>query len=142
MNVYSNSLFIMKKENANVSKLRVQAAGWLVSLGLLAVAAGIVLPLLLTLYSPVYPWVYASGAVVSLVGRLMMPLPAGSLKLRRLCRMEVWSSMFFCAAAVFMFLRTAPRDWIALTLAGGVLMLYCSVRIPREMRKSAELKNS
>lgn len=126
----------MKKENTNAAAVRAQAAGWLVTLGLLAVAAGIVLPLLLTLQSPVYPWVYGSGAVVSLVGRMMMPLPAGPMKLRRLCRMEVWSSMFFCAATVFMFLRTAPRDWIALTLAGGVLMLYCSVRIPREMRKS------
>ncbi len=117
-------------------------ASWLVTIGLLGVAIGAALPILTSFSSPVYPYVYGVGAVLSLAGRIFSHTRSGSLVLRRLYRIEVWSSVFFCAAAVFMYLRTAPRDWIALTLAGGMVMLYTSFRIPREIRKSSRVNET
>ncbi|MDE7125597.1 MAG: hypothetical protein K2O12_03850 [Muribaculaceae bacterium] len=110
---------------------------WLVTIGLLGVCAGAVMPLLSSFVSRAYAYVYGAGAFISLVGRIFARVPKSSQVLRRLYRIEVWSSLFFCAAAVFMYLRTAPRDWIALTMAGGMIMLYTSIRIPREIRKAS-----
>ena len=50
-------------------------------------------------------------------------------------RMEAWSSVMFCAGAFFLFYGTAPRDWIAFTLAGGLIIVFTSWRIPREINK-------
>lgn len=118
-------------------------AFWLVTIGLLGVAAGAVLPILQGSFgSHLYAWIYGSGALLSLAGRIFMRAPRSSTVLRRLYRIETWSSIFFCAAAVFMYMRTAPRDWIALTLAGGMVMLYTSIRIPREIRKAQREGNA
>ena len=40
---------------------------------------------------------------------------------------------FFLAGAVFMFIPSAGKtDWLAFTLAGGLLTIYTSVMIPRQ----------
>ncbi len=57
------------------------------------------------------------------------------VRLKRLYRMEAWSSVMFCAGAFFLFYGTAPRDWIAFTLAGGLIIVFTSWRIPREINK-------
>ena len=44
--------------------------------------------------------------------------------------MEIWTAIIFVVGAVFMFLP--GKDWIAFTLAGGVLTLYTSIMIPRQ----------
>jgi len=133
----------MSKSTSNMNSPqhagRHSIASWFVTIGLLGVAVGAAFPLLTSFSSPMYPYVYGAGAVLSLVGRIFSRTQSGSLVLRRLYRIEMWSSVFFCAAAVFMYLRTAPRDWIALTLAGGMIMLYTSFRIPREIRKSSRV---
>lgn len=83
-------------------------------------------------------WIYAIGAASLLTGRLMQKAPEGATpKLRRLLRMEVWTALVFIAGAVFLFLPVRPgagegNDWIAFTLAGGVLTLYTSIMIPRQ----------
>ena len=72
---------------------------------------------------------YPAGAAALLAGRLLSPTPAGaSVRLRRLVRMEVWTALIFVAGAVFLFLPQAGgNDWIAFTLAGGVLTVYTSI---------------
>ncbi len=72
---------------------------------------------------------YSAGAAALLAGRLLSPTPAGaSVRLRRLVRMEVWTALIFVAGAVFLFLPQAGgNDWIAFTLAGGVLTVYTSI---------------
>lgn len=82
-------------------------------------------------------WTYAVGAGLLLIGRLMSRAPEGaSIKLRRLMRMEVWAALVFVAGAVFLFLPVKPglgagNDWLAFTIAGGVLTAYSSIMIPR-----------
>lgn len=72
---------------------------------------------------------YSAGAAALLAGRLLSPTPAGaSVRLRRLLRMEVWTALIFAAGAVFLFLPQAGgNDWIAFTLAGGLLTVYTSI---------------
>lgn len=98
------------------------------SLGLLAIAVSILLPLAAGSFeaAPAYRWVYACGAAVCLAGALFNPSVATDLRSRRWERIEAWSAIFFAAGAAFLFVPgTAPRDWLALTLAGAVLRIIC-----------------
>ncbi|MBD5322362.1 MAG: hypothetical protein K2G05_04870 [Duncaniella sp.] len=105
--------------------------------GLILIMAALALPVL-HIGREYIMWVYAVGAALLLAGRLLTPVPAGaSVKLRRLLRMEVWTALVFVAGAVFLFLPVTPgagagNDWIAFTLAGGVLTVYTSLMIPRQ----------
>lgn len=79
-------------------------------------------------------YVYAAGALILLIGRIIAPkLKDAPLRLRRLIRVEVWTALIFVAGAVFMFVPSAgATDWIAFTLAGGLLTIYTSIMIPRQ----------
>lgn len=104
-------------------------------IGLILVMAGTALPLL-RLDSEIYRYIFSAGAILVVVGRLFMPYKGPSLRIKRLCRLEVWSGLFFCAAAFFMFWKGAdPTDWIAFTLAGAAIQIYTSIMIPRTRRK-------
>ncbi|MDO4320784.1 MAG: hypothetical protein Q4C34_09445 [Bacteroidales bacterium] len=101
------------------------------SLGLLAIAVAIVLPLLSGGFTaaPAFRYIYAGGALVCLLSSLFNPNTATGLRERRWHRIEAWSSIFFCAAAAFLFVPgTAPREWLAITLAGAVLRIICFAR--------------
>lgn len=104
-------------------------------IGLILVMAGTALPLL-RLDTEIYRYIFSAGAILVMVGRLFMPYKGPSLRIKRLCRLEVWSGLFFCAAAFFMFWKGAgPTDWIAFTLAGAAIQIYTSIMIPRTRRK-------
>ncbi|MBD5271027.1 MAG: hypothetical protein HDS40_02075 [Bacteroides sp.] len=80
---------------------------------------------------------YSAGAALLLAGRLLTKAPEGaSLRLKRLLRMEVWAALVFVAGAVFLWMPIKPgegagNDWLAFTLAGGILTAYSSLMIPR-----------
>lgn len=84
-------------------------------------------------------WIFAAGALANLVGRLMAQrgLHGLPLRIRRLYRLEMWSGVFFAVASFFMFYTPATPDWLAFTLAGGAVLVYTSLMIPREMRKKS-----
>lgn len=103
-----------------------------VILGLILVMAGLSMPLMLNSYQgDTFRYVFAAGAMLSLLGRLFSPTYKGSdLRLRRLMRLQSWSAIFYCVAAFFCFYeKTNLRDWIAFTLAGAVVQIVCSVMI-------------
>lgn len=112
---------------------RTSASNLLATVGLLAIMIAALFPLihLAALWGR---YIYAAGAVLLLVGRIIAPKVEGaSIRLRRLIRVEVWTAIIFIVGAVFMFLPSAgPTDWIAFTLAGGVLTIYTSLMIPRQ----------
>ena len=109
---------------------------WVVNAGLLLIVAATALPLFM-INNPVYRYLLTAGAVAVFVGRMSMPkVKGGSLRLRRLCRIELWAGIIFCAAACFVWWPGArPMDWLAFTLAGGMLQIYTSIMIPRQIRK-------
>ncbi len=101
------------------------------SVGLLLIAAGVVIPLAAGGFpsSPLYKWLFTAGAVVCLLAALFNSVRTTDLRERRWQRIESWSAIFFCAASAFLFIPgSAPRDWLAFTLAGAVIRILCFVR--------------
>lgn len=116
-----------------------------IPLGLLLIFAAMLAPFFMAtnqLAMTFYPYVYTAGAVLILVTRLFTPAYKGKdIKLRGLYRIEKWSSIVFCAAAIILVMRVgAMRDWVALTLAGAILTLFANIAIP--MRESKLAKNT
>jgi len=125
------------------------AKKWAVALaivGLIAIATGTMLPVLNVWMDPSavgtwWKYVYAAGAVCFLTGKLFAPYTGVHPRVRRLYRIETWSAVFFCVAAFFLFYNGGvTRDSWAFTLAGGALLVFTTISIPRVIRK--ELDNS
>lgn len=123
-------------------------ASWKVLLGvvgLLAIAVGTLLPILNVLVAQGvagiwWKYVYAAGAVCFLAAKLLTSYKGEHPRIRRLYRIESWSAIFFCVAAFFLFYNgNVSRDSWAFTLAGGVLLVFTTIAIPRVVRR--ELKN-
>lgn len=108
---------------------------WIVTAGMLLIVIGTMLPLLsgLTRLSAVigsgwFRYIYAAGAVITLVGRMFTPYRGDNLRLKRLYRIEAWSGIFFCVGAFFLFYDTTSlRDWLAFTLAGRLYPGLCLI---------------
>ena len=109
---------------------------WFVTIGMLIIAAGTVMPLLMQ-EGDLFKYVYGGGAVILLIGRIFTTYKGTNLRLKRLYRIEAWASIFFCVATFFMFYESAGnRDWLAFTLAGGAIQIYTSIMIPRTIAKN------
>lgn len=100
------------------------------SVGLLAIMVAAAMPLLKA-GTDTAKYIYAAGAILLFAGKIIMPMVKEPLRLRRLMRMEIWTAIIFIVGAAFMFFLPG-KDWIAFTLAGGVLTLYTSIMIPRQ----------
>ncbi len=100
---------------------------------LLLVAA--VLPILRLGGNDVWRWLFAAGAVVVLICRIIQPKDAPTMRARRLKKMEFWSGVVWAVGAFFVFYpKAGPTDWLAFFLAGGVLEAYASLAMPAALR--------
>ncbi|MDE6200218.1 MAG: hypothetical protein K2G06_10300 [Muribaculaceae bacterium] len=115
------------------------------SIGLLLIAAGTLLPILNgrnAIYRDMpdtFKYLFTAGAAIVLIARLFNTYKGKILRLKRLYRIELWSAIFFCAAAFFMFYeKDTTRNWLAFTLAGAAIQIYTSFMIPRTMRKALD----
>lgn len=80
--------------------------------------------------------VFSAGALVTLVVRILTrPGDDVPLRQRRLLRLQVWSALFFCVAAFFMWYSRTTTDWLAFTLAGGLVQAYVSIALVLYIRK-------
>lgn len=116
---------------------RMLLASVALNVGLLCILCGALMPIL-RMPMATARWIYAAGAVLAIAGRFASPRPEGEvpLRVRRLLRLETWSTVFFAVGAFFMFYPAAgATDWVAFTLAGGFLQAYTSIMISRVMRK-------
>lgn len=109
------------------------------NVGLLLIMAGTALPLL-DPTSTVFRYIFTAGAALAVTCRLITPGYQGKVvRVKRLARIEIWACVMFCAAAFFMWYSPErAADWLAFTLAGGVLLIYTAFMIPRALRKAAE----
>lgn len=116
-----------------------QYAPVILIVGLLLVAAGLFIPIVTNdIYGMTFRYVYAAGALLTLLARFLEPAPDKSLplRIRRLFRIEAWSSVMYVAAAGFSFYNmTHVRDWVAFTLAGAALQAYSSIALSIALRK-------
>lgn len=126
-----------KLDNKNILVTTKTIFLWFITIGMLLIAAGTVMPLLMQNGSDLFKYVYGVGAVMLLIGRIFSSYKGDNLRLKRLYRIESWSAIFFCVAVFFMFYeRAGARDWLAFTLAGGAIQIYTSIMIPRTIAKS------
>lgn len=110
----------------------------LVIVGMLLIVTGILIPLLtMSVQNPAFRYIYAAGALLTLIGRAFSPYRGANARVKRLVRIEAWASIFFCAGAFFLFYppHNPVRDTLAFTLAGGVIQIYTSIMIPRVQKK-------
>ena len=107
---------------------------WIANIALIMIAVSLIPPLDRQ-HMTVMRWVYASGAILSLIARMMQKPAADTLRARRLQRINVWSSLFFCVGAVMLFWPGAgSQDWLAFTLAGAAIIVYTSIITPKISR--------
>lgn len=109
-----------------------------ITIGMLLIAVGIVIPIFTrSIESDLFRYIYASGALILFLGRIFSRHGEPGLRLKRLYRLETWSSVFFCVAAFFLFYdKGLLRDPLAFTLAGGLIQAYTSIMIPRQLDKA------
>ncbi|MCH5319451.1 MAG: hypothetical protein J1E38_07065 [Paramuribaculum sp.] len=116
-------------------KERMHWGEWMAIVGLLLVFAATALPLFMV--SPdIYRWIYGAGAILVTAGKALRPCPLPeNIRVRRLCRIEVWGGLMFVAGTFFMFYYPyGNTDWIAFTLAGGAIEVYASLMISRALK--------
>lgn len=93
-------------------------------------------------------WVYAAGAVIYTVARVVnVNAVSDSLRLRRMRRMEFWAGVCFMAGAAFWFYKmqyyigfsagilAVMRQTVAFTMAGAVIQIVASWMIAARMKK-------
>lgn len=108
---------------------------WIMNLGLLLIVAATALPLF-HVTGDTFRWIFSAGALLAIAGRLCAPGYRGTIvRVRRLARIEMWACIVFCAGAFFMWYDRQSTDWLAFTLAGGLLEVYVSLMIPRTLSK-------
>lgn len=110
-----------------------KVASILLIVGLLAIVAGVLIPIMTNNpFGNAFRYVYAAGAGLTLLSNFFEPAAPQSvpIRIKRLMRLESWSSLLFCVAAFFAF-YSAPqlRDWLAFTLAGAAVRIYSSIAI-------------
>lgn len=98
--------------------------------GMFLILAGMALPLISGPQSNLFKYIFSVGAALNFIGRLMFDYEGRNMRVRRLYRLETWSSLFFGVAAYFMFTDPNPRSWIVFVLAGGAILTYTSLLIP------------
>lgn len=123
----------MKNKNNGLGN----AMMWLITVAMLMIVVATLMPMATQMQcGEWYKYLYAAGALLLLVGRIFTPYKGDNLRVKRLCRIESWSAIFFCVGAFFLFYdKTSLRDWLAFTLAGGCIQAYASIMIPRVLAK-------
>lgn len=78
-------------------------------------------------------YLFAAGAALTLMAQIATPSPSKELRVRRLCRINVWSAILYCFAAGCLF-TTRPdfqKSWVAFLLAGAVIQVYATLMISK-----------
>lgn len=117
---------------------RISISGILLIIGLLIMAVMALMPLLNI--NPQWMkwmrWIYAGGAVLVLVARIVGVYNGPSLRIKRLHRILISSGILYCASALMMFISNGTNDWIGFLLAGVMVQLYASWMIEHEEKKT------
>ena len=78
-------------------------------------------------------WAFAASAFLVLAAQVLMPTPAGGVRVRRLARMNVWASALYCLSAMSLFIhnQAMQQSWVAFLLAGAVMQVYATLMLPK-----------
>ena len=115
----------------------------LLNLGLLTMLVAAAFPLLGIWHEGLMlmRYVYAAGAAMTVVARLLYVYEGKNLRIKRLHGLERMSALLYCVSAYLLFDigdQLGGTDWIAFLLAGAIVQLYASFMIQREEKKDAK----
>ena len=119
-----------------------QVSNLLISVAMLMLLTAAFLPLL-KIYWEYLDIVYAAGAVLAVIGRLVQRFDDRSkrhsmgMRVRRLRHIEFWSAMCYLVSAFFMFYDPVHSNWLGFLTAGAALQIYTSFMIPYAQKKDA-----
>lgn len=111
-------------------------------LGLLLVAASMLMPIFYGPTSLHAKILLTAGAVLLFVGRIFSPYKGNDFRVKRLYAMLRWSPIAFGVGAYFIWTSNTPSDWIVFVLAGAFIQLYISFALPGAIKKSLQKDNS
>lgn len=112
------------------TKMRNNLAVWGANGGMILLLVAAMLPIL-RVDGNAWRYLFAAGAAIVLVCRIVQPKDAPTMRARRLKKMEFWSGVVWAAGAFFVFYdKAGATDWLAFFLAGGVLEAYASFAMP------------
>ena len=125
--------------------------------GLILVAVGLAAPftdLMNTDFLRIFKWVYAAGALLFTIARIVGANdPDDSMRVRRLRRMEFWAGVALCIGAFFWFyneerfgaflqvgtgVMTCLKETIYFSLAGAVIQVFASLMITHRLKKEGK----
>ncbi|MBR2083455.1 MAG: hypothetical protein IJ879_02315 [Muribaculaceae bacterium] len=116
---------------------RILLSNVLVMLGLLVMVVMAVMELFYNVATNEWIlWGYTAGALTVLVARFIGYDGSGSLRVKRLHHLLIFSALLYCASASIKFIPELYKNWVALLLAGLVVQMYASWMIDKENRKS------
>lgn len=133
----------------DLEKRRKQVEGT-ATFGLILIAVALVSPLTTpssTEYLSVFRWIYGAGALIYLISRIVgVSDPEGSLRLRRLRRMQCWAGVAFGIATAFWFIGqhrlgdsagagAVLWNTIMFTLVGAVIQIISTWLIYSQSKK-------
>lgn len=118
-------------------------ANLLLTIGMLILLVIAVLPLI-GIMQPWFKYVYAIGAILIIIARIIERYHGKNPTLHRLYRIQAISAICYCisAAALFFTMNNfiSEKDWLVFLTAGAVMQIYSSLRIQNEERKEIEKK--
>lgn len=102
----------------------------ILSASMIIIAAAAILPLLKIQWTGL-PYLFSAGAAGTFIVRLLGKKYTGTnLRIKRLYRIEMVSSICYLLSAFFMFYPYGQQtDWLAFLTAGAVLQVYASFMI-------------
>lgn len=105
------------------------------SVSMIIIATAAILPLLRVQWTGL-PYLFAAGAAGTFVVRLLSKYKGDNLRIKRLFRIEMVSSLCYMLSAFFMFYPYSQQtDWLAFLTAGAVLQVYTSFMIAHLEKK-------
>ena len=116
---------------------RITISNIFVLVGLLLMVVMAITPLLVNhdINMELMKWIFTTGAIIVLVGRLIGIYRGSSLRIKRLHGILIFSAILYCASASSMFIFQGTNNWIAFLLAGLIVQMYASWMIDRESKK-------
>ena len=119
---------------------RITISNIFVLVGLLLMVVMAITPLLVNhdINMELMKWIFTTGAIIVLVGRLIGIYRGSSLRIKRLHGILIFSAILYCASASSMFIFQGTNNWIAFLLAGLIVQMYASWMIEREEKKAAK----
>ena len=119
---------------------RTKISDIMVIVGLLIMAVMAIVQLLVNLdiNMELTKWIYITGALIVLVGRLVGIYKGPSLRIKHLHLILVFSALLYCASGSMMFIFEGTNNWIAFLLAGLAVQTYASWTIDRLEKKGTK----